>query len=82
MMHKFLHSKVDKMVRLWVHEIGRVFTDRLGSEADQGKVYRHLSNSCRVYIKEDFGNALRNYLTKQDIEEGMHVEHAVSIMTK
>jgi len=39
MMRTFSHSKVDKMVRLWVHEIARVFTDRLGSEKDQFKVY-------------------------------------------
>ena len=39
MMRTFQHSKVDKMVRLWVHEIARVFTDRLSSEKDQLNVY-------------------------------------------
>ena len=34
MMKNFVHGNKQKLVRLWVHECGRVFSDRLNDEAD------------------------------------------------
>lgn len=81
-MRHFLHSKVDKMVRLWVHEIARVFTDRLGSEEDQFKVYRHLEVACRVHIKENISACLKDCMTVQHRENGEHIENCFDIMTE
>lgn len=68
MMRKFSHAKVDKLVRLWVHEIARVFTDRLNCKDDQQKVFKQLATSCRVFIKEDFTLSLKKCLTKEQAE--------------
>lgn len=46
------------------------------------KVFKHLPHACRNFIKEDFANSLKSCLTKQDIELGTHVEHAISLMTQ
>lgn len=81
MMRKFTHSKVDKLVRLWVHEIARVFTDRLSSREDQTKVYKQLAESCRVHIKEDFVVCLKSCLTQEQVEMGAIVENTIEIMT-
>jgi dynein heavy chain len=82
MMHKFMHSKNEKLVKLWVHEIARVFTDRLSCEDDQMKVYKYLAIACRIHIKEDLPTCLRGCLTKKHEEAGEQVEHALDIMTE
>lgn len=39
MMKNFEHGSKKKLVRLWVHECGRVFSDRLNDEQDIHKLY-------------------------------------------
>ena len=34
MMRNFVHSNTSKLIRLWVHEIARVFSDRLTTRED------------------------------------------------
>lgn len=81
-MRKFTHQKIDRLVRLWVHEVARVFTDRLSSEDDQMKVYKYLATPCRMYIKEDLPSCLRRSLTDRHKENNEHVENALDVMTE
>lgn len=46
-------SDSKKVLRLWVHEVARVFSDRLISETDQSILYSRLSIASRDKIKED-----------------------------
>ena len=80
-MRRFTHSKVDKLVRLWVHEIARVFTDRLICEEDQLKVYERLFTASRNYIKEDLSSALKDFVTPNLKESGKPIEKMFEIMT-
>lgn len=48
-----------KVIRLWVHEIARVFSDRFINDEDQTLLYDKLFISCREKIKEDLGTALK-----------------------
>ena len=48
-----------KAVRLWVHEVARVFSDRLTSEDDQRALYEFLAQAAREKIREDLPSALR-----------------------
>lgn len=48
-----------KVVRLWVHEIARVFADRLVNEEDSQLLYEKLFTASRDKIKEDLAAALK-----------------------
>lgn len=50
-----------KVVRLWVHEIARVFSDRLINDEDQHLLYEKLFTASRDKIKEDLGAALKGH---------------------
>lgn len=39
MMRTFEHGSKNKLVRLWVHECGRVFSDRLNDDSDVTKLF-------------------------------------------
>ena len=39
MMKTFVHGSKAKLVRLWIHECGRVFSDRLNDQEDVEKLY-------------------------------------------
>jgi dynein heavy chain len=47
-----------KAVRLWVHEVARVFSDRLTTEDDQRALYGCLVQAARERLREDLTNAL------------------------
>lgn len=47
------------MIRLWVHEISRVFFDRLSFEQDQMWFYNTLTSTIRNKIKDDLKTVLK-----------------------
>ncbi|XP_013163033.1 PREDICTED: dynein heavy chain 12, axonemal [Papilio xuthus] len=49
--------------RVWVHEIMRVFYDRLVDETDRTWFFNLLKNSTRDFMKENFESALDIYAT-------------------
>ena len=60
MMKAFEHGKTNKMIRLWVHECGRVFADRLNDEADVQKLYEYLDITGQEIFKEYFYKAIED----------------------
>ena len=56
-----------KVVKLWVHEIARVFGDRLIAEEDQKSLYDHLFKASRDKIKEDLHVALKELLDERHL---------------
>ena len=54
MMKSFEHGKTRKLIRLWVHECGRVFSDRLNDKADIQKLFEQVHISGRDSFKEEF----------------------------
>jgi hypothetical protein len=48
-----------KAMRLWVHEVARVFSDRLTDEDDQRKLFNKLGSAAREKIRDDLATALR-----------------------
>ena len=42
-----------KTLRLWMHEVGRVFGDRLISEQDKTELYNRIFIATRDKIKDD-----------------------------
>ena len=62
------------MVRLWVHECGRVFCDRLNDERDCKKLFDQLYTSCRAYIKEDLFMCLKSVIPEEDLFENVGFE--------
>ncbi|XP_063619962.1 dynein axonemal heavy chain 12-like [Cydia splendana] len=62
--------------RLWVHEIMRVFYDRLVDEADRAWFYEVLKQSTRECMKDAFETALDTYAN----EEGQVTEENIKAM--
>lgn len=48
-----------KVLRLWVHEIARVFSDRLVNEDDKAMLYSRLFVAARDKIRDDLTGALK-----------------------
>lgn len=69
------------MVRLWVHECGRVFCDRLNDEKDVKSLFDQLYVSCRDLIKEDLFTCLKNAIPEDVLFDTVGLERN-SIMMK
>ena len=80
MMKQFEHGKKGKMVRLWVHECGRVFSDRLNDENDVQKLFDQMSNSCRDFIKEDMFTCMKEALPEQFTLDHPNIERSTVMM--
>ena len=82
MMRTFEHSSSKKLCRLWLHEVGRVFGDRLINEEDQELLFRRTFVSLSSKAKEDLGSALREYgsLSQTD-ENGEPIEITTTAQT-
>ena len=65
MMKAFVHGSRQKLVRLWVHECGRVFSDRLNDKEDVQKLFDQLYSSCRDYLKEDLFTCLKTIIPEK-----------------
>ena len=66
MLSNFEHGSANKLIRMWVHEIGRVFSDRLISYGDQQRLFQQLHVSARNKLPENFGLALRTLIPEED----------------
>lgn len=59
-----LDNDPKKVLRLWVHEISRVFSDRLTSTQDQSALFEKMRSVSRQTLREDLIATLRsNYGT-------------------
>jgi hypothetical protein len=67
-----------KVLRLWVHEIGRVFADRLINEEDQNLLYNRLFLSARDKIREELSLALKAGIDERKVK----VDGNKDVMTK
>ena len=56
-----LGNDTKKAARLWVHEVARVFSDRLVSEQDQSSLFDFLVTVSRDKLREDLNFALTPY---------------------
>lgn len=54
-------------VRIWVHEIMRVFYDRLVDETDRAWFFGVLRRSTRDFMKDTFESALDNYMDEKEM---------------
>mmetsp|Transcript_43568 Transcript_43568/g.42036 ORF Transcript_43568/g.42036 Transcript_43568/m.42036 type:complete len:308 (+) Transcript_43568:85-1008(+) len=60
MLKKEQLSDPKKVLRGWVHEIGRVFGDRMINDEDQNALYQRMFPACRDKVREDLGAAFKN----------------------
>ncbi|XP_044001725.1 dynein axonemal heavy chain 12 [Aphidius gifuensis] len=51
--------------KLWVHEILRVFGDRLVDETDRDWLFKQIKKTVQIYLKETFDNVF-DYLPKEN----------------
>jgi dynein heavy chain len=56
--HKQKLTSIRKVVRLWIHEMERVFGDRFIDKADSEKFYRQVIKSGKEKVREDILGAL------------------------
>ena len=68
-MKAFEHGSKGKLVRLWVHECGRVFSDRLNDDNDVQKLFDQLYTSCRDYLREDLYVCLKAIIPEKIYSE-------------
>jgi hypothetical protein len=82
MMKTFVHGSKRKLVRLFVHECGRVFSDRLNDEQDVQKLFDQLYVSCRDYLKEDLFTCLKDVIPERLFEDKPNYERSQDMMTE
>ena len=70
------------MVRLWVHENARVFSDRLNDDADVNKLFEQLYASCRDFLKEDLYVCLKGCIPEAVLNERYDLERQPTMMTE
>ena len=70
------------MVRLWVHECGRVFGDQLNDEEDVKKLFDQLYTSCRDFIKEDIFTCLKACIPEEVLNENIGLERNPQMMSE
>ena len=82
MMKTFVHGSKAKLVRLWVHECGRVFSDRLNDSTDIDKFFNQLYNSSRDCIKEDMFTCLKEIIPEKHYAENVNMERNPIMMSE
>jgi dynein heavy chain len=66
MLSNFEQGSANKLIRMWVHEIARVFSDRLISYGDQQRLFQQLFVSARAKLPENFSLALKSIIPEED----------------
>lgn len=57
-------ENITSMKRLWVHEILRVYYDRLVDEIDRSWFFKTLSTVCKDFLDEDINQMFSHLTTK------------------
>jgi len=58
-------SDVISMKRLWVHEILRVYYDRLVDESDRAWFFNNLLDVCKEFLDEDLNQMFIHLITAE-----------------
>ena len=56
-------------IRLWAHEVYRVFYDRLVDNSDRSWLHKKLKVLCKQHFKEDFGTVFKHLATQSQPSE-------------
>ena len=70
------------MVRLWVHEIARVFADRLNDENDVGKLFDSIYMTTRENLKEDLFVCFKTYFPENAGSDIQAMTRSAVMMTE
>eukprot|EP00055_Hartaetosiga_balthica_P018142 m.129163 g.129163 ORF g.129163 m.129163 type:complete len:2586 (+) comp9459_c1_seq4:2-7759(+) len=60
-------TEANKVVRLWVHEIYRVFYDRLVDDGDRAMLFDAMKQTCKEQFKVDFKTLFQHLATDPSI---------------
>lgn len=52
-------TSINKILRLWVHEVGRVFSDRLIDNSDTQKLFKMLPATVKLFANENLEKAFQ-----------------------
>lgn len=63
------------MKRLWIHEVMRVYHDRITDGEDSNWLMENLKSVTSYQLKEDMSNLLRNVLSEDETEVTDAVGH-------
>lgn len=58
----------EKIMRLWIHEIYRVFHDRLVDDADRESLFAMVKTACYEHMRQPIDKVLGDFLTEDDTE--------------
>ncbi|XP_063719575.1 dynein axonemal heavy chain 3-like [Symsagittifera roscoffensis] len=58
-----------RLIRLWIHEVYRVFFDRLVDDLDRTKAFEIVNVVVRTHFKERLNNVLSHLLTAKDCKD-------------
>ncbi|CAL7933869.1 unnamed protein product [Xylocopa violacea] len=61
-------SDPDKLIRLWIHEVYRVFNDRLIDSSDQETLFKMVEYTCYDQLRQPLGKVLSRLLKEGENE--------------
>ena len=53
-------QETDKLIRLWVHEVYRVFYDRLVDDEDRAFFFDLIKDACKKQFNKDMGSLMQH----------------------
>jgi len=53
-------QETDKLIRLWVHEVYRVFYDRLVDDQDRAFFFELIKDACKKQFNKDMGSLMQH----------------------
>lgn len=56
------HQEGDKLIRLWIHEVYRVFYDRLIDDDDREKFFNIVKERTAAYFKQSIDKVKATYI--------------------